>query len=99
VAIVLHPDVDTSVVINVARTEEEAERQAAGEDVTVEKLDDDEEVMETSDVFEEGVEVDLSDDAADDAEAEASEAAADTAADEGDDAAPAEEAEGEKDDD
>lgn len=35
----LHPEVEIKVVINVARTEEEAERQAAGEDVT--KIKDD----------------------------------------------------------
>ena len=35
----LHPEVAVKVVINVARTEEEADRQAAGEDVT--KVKDD----------------------------------------------------------
>jgi large subunit ribosomal protein L9 len=30
----LHPEVDVKVIVNVARTEEEAERQARGEDVT-----------------------------------------------------------------
>jgi large subunit ribosomal protein L9 len=30
----LHPEVEIKVIVNVARTEEEAERQAAGEDVT-----------------------------------------------------------------
>ena len=99
VAVVLHPDVDTSVVINVARTGEEAERQAAGEDVTVEKLDDDEEVMEASEVFDDGVEVDLSDEAADDASEEATTEVAEEATEESDEAAPAEEADGEKDDD
>jgi large subunit ribosomal protein L9 len=34
VRIGLHPEVETKVVVNVARTEEEAHRQAAGEDVT-----------------------------------------------------------------
>lgn len=33
VRLVLHPDVDVTVTINVARTEDEAERQAKGEDV------------------------------------------------------------------
>ena len=31
----LHPEVDVSVTINVARSEEEAERQARGESVTL----------------------------------------------------------------
>lgn len=34
VRVSLHPEVEIKVVVNVARTEEEAERQAAGEDVT-----------------------------------------------------------------
>jgi large subunit ribosomal protein L9 len=75
VGIVLHPDVDTSVVINVARTEEEAERQAAGEDVTVESFDD-EETIEAAEVFEEGVDVDLSEEAEEEAIEEVAEEAA-----------------------
>lgn len=35
VRIVLHPEVDTSVSVNVARSEDEAQRQARGEDVTL----------------------------------------------------------------
>jgi len=35
VRIVLHPEVDTRVTVNVARSEDEAARQARGEDVTV----------------------------------------------------------------
>ena len=34
VTIALHPEVDTQVTVNVARSEDEAERQAAGEDLT-----------------------------------------------------------------
>ena len=79
VGIVLHPDVDTSVVINVARTEEEAERQAAGEDVTVESFDD-EETIEAAEVFEEGVDVDLSEEAEEEATEEVAEEVADEAA-------------------
>jgi large subunit ribosomal protein L9 len=37
----LHPEVSFNVVINVARTEEEAVRQAAGEDVIQTQMDDD----------------------------------------------------------
>ena len=36
----LHPEVETQVMINIARTPEEAERQAKGEDVTIEREDD-----------------------------------------------------------
>lgn len=39
----LHPEVAVTISINVARSEEEAERQAAGEDMTQERLDEDEE--------------------------------------------------------
>ena len=34
VDIVLHPEVETKVTLNIARTADEAERQAAGEDLT-----------------------------------------------------------------
>jgi large subunit ribosomal protein L9 len=53
--VVLHPEVRVSVTINVARTEDEAERQARGEDVTVVK--DEAPVIETFSedaLFEEG---------------------------------------------
>ena len=51
VRLVLHPEVSAQISINVARTPEEAERQARGEDVTVERQDD-EEVLAAEDVFE-----------------------------------------------
>lgn len=41
VRITLHPEVSTTVTVNVARSEEEAERQAAGEDLTQRDLDED----------------------------------------------------------
>jgi len=41
VRIILHPEVSSSVILNVARTEEEAERQARGEDVTIDQFDED----------------------------------------------------------
>ncbi|KUO64388.1 MAG: 50S ribosomal protein L9 [Alphaproteobacteria bacterium BRH_c36] len=47
VAVNLHPEVQVTVAINVARTEDEAERQAAGEDVTV--IKDEELDIETFD--------------------------------------------------
>ena len=52
VRVALHPEVSVSVTVNVARTDEEAERQARGEDVTIER--DDEEVeaeLEIAEVF------------------------------------------------
>jgi len=42
VRVSLHPEVTVSVTVNVARSEEEAERQARGEDVTASIADDDE---------------------------------------------------------
>ncbi|MEM1283804.1 MAG: 50S ribosomal protein L9 [Pseudomonadota bacterium] len=70
VAIQLHPEVEVTVTVNVARSDDEAERQAAGEDLTVqdfdgfefeEETDDDELDSNSDDVFEaapEGVEGD-----------------------------------------
>lgn len=78
VNVILHPEVTSSIIVNVARTEEEAERQAAGEDVTAERFDDDEDGVNVEDVFDEGVEVNLDDTAATDEEAPA-EAQADAA--------------------
>ncbi|AEV37222.1 Ribosomal protein L9 [Pseudovibrio sp. FO-BEG1] len=55
VSIVLHPEVEVEISVNVARSEDEAERQAAGEDLTVqdddafefdEDLDEDEDLEE-----------------------------------------------------
>lgn len=63
VAVNLHPEVTSSVIVNVARTEDEAERQAAGEDVTGEQQDEDE-AMDLDAVFEEGVSADISEDEA-----------------------------------
>lgn len=52
--VVLHPEVSAKVVINVARSPEEAERQARGEDVTAEVEDDlVEDEISVEDVFEE----------------------------------------------
>ena len=46
VSITLHPEVEVSVLINVARTIEEAERQARGEDVTAMRDDDEEDAAQ-----------------------------------------------------
>lgn len=54
VSIVLHPEVRVQVTMNVARTEDEAERQARGEDVLAEKTPEEEAAQAAADVFEEG---------------------------------------------
>jgi large subunit ribosomal protein L9 len=64
VRVALHPEVTTIITVNVARTQEEAVRQAAGEDLTKRDLDDD---IEPADFFE-------SEEDAADVEAEAEEA-------------------------
>jgi large subunit ribosomal protein L9 len=56
--VVLHPEVRVKVTINVARTEEEAERQARGEDVLAERTPEEETAAEAATnaeaLFEEG---------------------------------------------
>jgi len=58
VSVVLHPEVRVTVTINVARTEEEAERQAKGEDVLAERTAEEEASAEAkvaaNELFEEG---------------------------------------------
>jgi len=55
IGVSLHPEVIVKVTINVARSEDEAERQARGEDVTVIKEERPElEVFSAESVFEEG---------------------------------------------
>lgn len=80
VSVILHPEVTSGVIINVARTEEEAERQAAGEDVTAEQFDDEDDALAAKEVFEDGVDVDLNEDATEEEAAE--EAPAEDAAEE-----------------
>ncbi|MEQ8745138.1 50S ribosomal protein L9 [Pyruvatibacter sp.] len=49
----LHPEVSATVTVNVARTQDEAERQARGEDVTVDRTDEEEEAaLLAEEVFE-----------------------------------------------
>ena len=52
----LHPEVEVTVSVNAARSEEEAERQARGEDVTIEA---EEEEIEAEEFFEEGADVEV----------------------------------------
>ncbi|MGA7674554.1 MAG: 50S ribosomal protein L9 [Rhizomicrobium sp.] len=54
VAVVLHPEVRVGVTLNVARSEEEAERQARGEDVLAEKTEAEEAKVAAEELFEEG---------------------------------------------
>lgn len=70
VLITLHPEVEVGVTVNVARTEDEAERQARGEDLTVEASD--------------AAEPDLMDDDEEDSDEEAGESAGDDEAAEDD---------------
>lgn len=55
VRVSLHPEVEVEVTINVARSEDEAQRQARGEDVTAQTddfEDDDEDIIRPEEVFE-----------------------------------------------
>ena len=52
--VVLHPEVKVNITVNVARSEDEAERQARGEDVLAEKTDAEEAKVAAEDLFEEG---------------------------------------------
>lgn len=52
--VVLHPEVRVPVMINIARTEDEAERQARGEDVLAEQPDEQEPAANAEALFEAG---------------------------------------------
>jgi len=54
VGVRLHPEVRVVVTINVARSEDEAERQARGEDVLAERTEAEEARVAAEDLFEEG---------------------------------------------
>jgi large subunit ribosomal protein L9 len=54
IPVVLHPEVKVNITVNVARSEDEAERQARGEDVLVSKTDQEEAVAAAEEIFEEG---------------------------------------------
>ena len=81
VPIRLHPEVETSIEVNVARSEEEAERQARGEDVTMEADEFELEELDEEAFFEEG-EAPQGDEAEDGGEAGDGEASEDAAAEE-----------------
>ncbi len=54
ISVVLHPEVRVTVTINVARTEDEAERQARGEDVLTEAKLEEEPAVIAEELLEEG---------------------------------------------
>lgn len=66
VKIILHPEVAAGISINVARSQEEAQRQASGEDLTQRDAfdDDDEELLAPEEVFDNPDDVDLEGDEA-----------------------------------
>ncbi|MBA2589949.1 MAG: 50S ribosomal protein L9 [Alphaproteobacteria bacterium] len=54
IPVVLHPEVKVNITINVARSEDEAERQARGENVLAEKTDAEEATIAAEELFETG---------------------------------------------
>jgi large subunit ribosomal protein L9 len=54
IPVILHPEVKVNITINVARSEDEAERQARGEDVLVGRTEQEEAKVAAEELFEEG---------------------------------------------
>ena len=54
IPVVLHPEVKVNVTVNVARSEDEAERQARGEDVLAAKTEAEEAAVAAEELFEQG---------------------------------------------
>jgi large subunit ribosomal protein L9 len=54
IPVVLHPEVKVNITINVARSEDEAERQARGENVLAERTEQEEAKVAAEELFEEG---------------------------------------------
>jgi large subunit ribosomal protein L9 len=52
--VVLHPEVKVNITINIARSEDEAERQARGENVLAERTEQEEATIAAEELFEEG---------------------------------------------
>lgn len=78
-AVILHPEVRATVTINVARTEEEAERQARGEDVLIEPTEEEEALANAEELFEEGAGPKDGDDGASEDETDSGDAKAESA--------------------
>lgn len=78
VEVILHPEVTATITVNVARSEDEAERQAAGEDLTgrdagFQREVQDEDDIDLEEIFENPDDVEVADEAGEEAgEAEAS---------------------------
>ena len=85
----LHAEVSTTIKINIARTEEEAELQERGKVVSLDESQLDEDAV--MDVFDEGVEAELSEEVTDEAHDESSEVNDNEGTDDGDDDAAVEE--------
>jgi large subunit ribosomal protein L9 len=70
VTIALHPEVDATITLNVARSADEAERLARGEDITVTREDTDAEaaLAAAEDIFEKPEDVEEAEEAAEDEE-------------------------------
>jgi large subunit ribosomal protein L9 len=54
IPVVLHPEVKVNIIVNVARSEDEAERQARGENVLAEKTEAEEATIAAEELFEKG---------------------------------------------
>jgi len=54
IPVVLHPEVRVNITVNIARSEDEAERQARGEDVLAERTEAEEAKVAAEELFEEG---------------------------------------------
>jgi large subunit ribosomal protein L9 len=54
IPVILHPEVKVNITINVARSEDEAERQARGEDVLVGRTEQEEAKVAAEELFEDG---------------------------------------------
>ena len=88
IAIALHPEVEATISINVARSEDEAKLQASGQDLTqrnayeMEEIEDDEDDVDLSEVFDNPDEVEFGDEDAAEEDAGDSEVEAAAATDE-----------------
>ena len=88
IAIALHPEVEATISINVARSEDEAKLQASGQDLTqrnayeMDEIEDDEDDVDLSEVFDDPDEVEFGDEDATEEDAGDSEVEAEATTDE-----------------
>src|ERR1700761_4789097 len=71
IPVVLHPEVKVNITVNVARSEDEAERQARGENVLAERTEQEDAKVAAEELFEEGAAPKEDDDAGEEEPAEA----------------------------